>query len=83
MRLLVRLAQALDRDVGVDLCGRQARVAEDLLNRTQVGPTLEDVSSGGMAPSVGPYVGGALYGSCGPMHDRAHGARVDAPTPRP
>jgi murein DD-endopeptidase MepM/ murein hydrolase activator NlpD len=45
----VGLAQPLDRDVRVQLGGRQARVAEKFLHRTQVGAAVEQVRRGGVA----------------------------------
>ena len=43
VRLVERLPQSLDRHVGVELRGRERRVAEDLLDGPQVRPALDQV----------------------------------------
>ena len=44
MRIVVSFLQTLDADVGVNLGGDQVRVAKQLLNTSQVGPMVEEVS---------------------------------------
>lgn len=78
MRLLERRAQALDGDVRVDLRGGQARVAEDLLHRAQVGPALQHVRGRRVPQPVRADVGGARHLADESMDDLANRARIDA-----
>lgn len=48
----VRPAEVLDVEVNVDLRGAEIRVAEQLLNRPEVGTSLHQVSSEGMPHGV-------------------------------
>src|SRR4051794_593869 len=50
--LLERRAQALRRDVGVALGRGERRVPQDLLDRAQVGPALDEVRGGAVAERV-------------------------------
>ena len=44
MRAVVDAAQPPSVDVRVDLCGRERAVAEELLDRAQIGAALEEMS---------------------------------------
>ena len=55
MRLLVGLAQPLDRHMRVDLGRREALMAEDLLYGAQVGAPFQHVRGRGVAPAMWPW----------------------------
>ena len=69
------------RDVGVELRGRQRRVAEQLLDDAEIGATFEEVRRRAVPQAVRADVGGAVDGRHGLVHDGAGLARVDAPAP--
>lgn len=79
----VAAAQAFDRDVGVDLCRRQAGVSEDLLHGAQVGAALQEVGGRAVPQPVRPEVGSTGHSRGPPVHDRADRPRVDAGTADP
>ena len=53
MGLVVDFAEVAPRDVGVDLGGGEAGVAEEFLDGAQVGAGLEQVGGEGVAERVG------------------------------
>ena len=58
MGLLVALPEPLDRNMGVDLGGGQAAVAQDFLHRAEVGAAVEQVRGGGVPEGVRSCGGG-------------------------
>ena len=52
VRLLVHLAEMVEGDVGVNLCGVELLVAKKGLKRSQVGSVLEHQSGSGVANHV-------------------------------
>lgn len=52
MRFLVDLFHALDRDMSVNLRGRETGVAEQGLHAAEVGPMIEEMSCETMAQLV-------------------------------
>ena len=52
MEFLVDLLQTLSCDMGVDLCGRDARVAQQLLDHPKIGPVLQQVRGKAVAQHV-------------------------------
>ena len=81
MGLLVGPPQALDRDVGVELGGRQRSVPEQLLHEPQVRTSFEQVGSRGVAESVWTEIGGAVDPAEPTMHHRAHRPLVHPAAP--
>ena len=72
--VVVHFLQAGLRHVGVDLGGRQALVAEELLDDAQVGASLDEVGGEGVAQSVGVHV--AVLDAL--IEDASHVARPEA-----
>ena len=70
VRLPVGLPQPVGGDVGVELGRRQRGVAEQLLDRPQVGPALEQVGGGGVAEPVGSDVRCTGHVGDPPVHQR-------------
>ena len=68
MRAVVHAAQALRVHVTVDLRCRERGVAEELLDRAQVGPAFEQVRREGVSQAVRV------------PHEPAHGARIQPAT---
>ena len=88
MGLLVALPEPLDGNMGVDLGGGQAAVAQDFLHRAEVGPAVEQVRGGGVPEGVRSGGGGVPQGlpasrgrRCGPAAGRpvCRGRRGTAP----
>ena len=71
MSLVVHRAQSRDRDVGVQLCRRQRRVAEQFLHDAQVRATLEQMGGRAVPQAVRPDVRRAVDGGDGLVHDGA------------
>ena len=82
MGLVIDLGEALKVQVGVDLGRRYRRVAEQLLDRTEVGPTLEQMSGRAVPQTVRTHVRGAVDGADGLVHDGAGLPRVEATAAR-
>src|SRR5674476_867449 len=59
--LLIGAPQPLDRDVGVDLCGGQAGVAEHLLDSPKIGAALEQMSGCAVPQTVRPNIRGIRH----------------------
>jgi hypothetical protein len=57
MRLIVDLQDMLHRELGIPLCGGQAFMAEQFLNRTQVSAFLQHVRAKGVAQRVRMHIG--------------------------
>src|SRR5689334_9442697 len=57
MRLLIALPKAVHRDMGIDLGGGQAAVAQDLLHRPKIRAPVQQMRGGGVAQRVGPGSG--------------------------
>ena len=68
------------RDMGVELGGRQAGVAEKFLHHAQVGAAFEEVGGRTVAQTVRPDVGGAVHGRHGLVHDGAGLPRIESTT---
>lgn len=66
---MVGLAEAIGRDVGVDLRRRDVSVAEHFLDRTQVGPVIEQMRREGMTQHVGRNRLADIGGAGGVFHD--------------
>ena len=56
MRAIVDPDKLVNREMSVSLGGRQAAVAEKLLNRPKVGPPLQHVGSATMTQNVGVHL---------------------------
>ena len=56
MKLSVNSLKATAVDVGVDLCGRDVRVPEHLVNLSQIGTAGQQVSCETVAQGVGAYL---------------------------
>ena len=76
--LLEGRPQTLDGDMGVHLRRREARVPEQLLDRTKVGTALEDMRRSRVPQPVRPEVGHPIDVCEDAMDDASHRARVDA-----
>ena len=77
MCLLVGLAEPFGGDVGVELGGGQARVAEHLLHRSQVGAALQQVGRGRVTEPVGSDVRRTGHLGDALVHERADRPLVD------
>src|SRR5688572_13273119 len=58
MCLLITLPQAVHRDMGVDLSGGEAAVAQDLLDGPEIRAPVQEVRGRGMPQGVGSGSGG-------------------------
>ena len=79
--LLVRAPEPVDRDVRVDLGGRERRVPEQLLDTSQVRAAVEQVGGGRVSPSVRAQVRRSRYGPDPSVDDLASRARAEPPAP--
>jgi hypothetical protein len=82
MRLVVDFAEAAAGEVGVDLGGGEAGVAEEFLDGAQVGAGLQQVGGEGVTQGVG---ADAVLGAGAqhvPMDDAADAARSKRPAAR-
>ena len=52
MGLLVAAPEPLNGHMCIDLCGGEATVAQDFLDRTKIGPAIEQVRCGTMPQRV-------------------------------
>ena len=75
MRLIVNLQHMLHRQLRVALRGREAFMAEQLLNRAQVGAFLQHVRAEGMAQSVRMHIRGKTFRDRNLLDDAADAAR--------
>lgn len=78
MGLVVDSFEAFHRDVGVELGGGHAGVAEEFLDDTQVGAAFEQVGGGGVAQAVRAQVGRSGDGRDDLVHHGAGLALVEA-----
>ena len=74
MRRVVDAHQVIDRHVGVALRRRERRVAEDLLDRAQIGPAVEHVRRARVAERVRMQIGAARAERAVALHEHLHGA---------
>ncbi|CPA37803.1 Uncharacterised protein [Mycobacterium tuberculosis] len=70
-----------DRDVGVQLRGRQAGMTEQLLDHPQVGATFQQVGRRAVPQPVRPHIGCAVHRGHGLVHRSACLPHVKAPAP--
>lgn len=78
---LVHRPQPGDRDVGVQLRGRQAGMTEQLLDHPQVGATFQQVGRRAVPQPVRPHIGCAVHRGHGLVHRSACLPHVKAPAP--
>ena len=74
MRLVVNLEQALAIDLGIGLGGREAGVAQQLLDLPQVGAGRQQVRSERMAQGVRGGRIGLAEGQAQAFHEQLHDA---------
>src|SRR5579862_4968711 len=79
MGLIVDLEDMLHRKLSVALCGGESLVAEQLLDRAQIGAFFEQMSAKGMAQSVRMHVGRESLGDGNLLDDAAYAARRETP----
>src|SRR5688572_20276614 len=78
MGLVVDRQQAIERHVRVALRGRQARMAEQLLDHAQVRAAFEQMRRAGVAQRVGVQVGASGAERAVTLHELLHPAHADA-----
>ena len=78
MGLVVDQGEMLEIQVGIDLSGGQAGMAQHLLHRAQIAGGLQHVGGEGMAQGVGMHMGRDAMSRRQPLQGQAHRRGADA-----
>lgn len=82
MRLFHDCTQAFDRHMGVDLGRTQRCMSEQLLHRTQIGSSFENMGRRRVAQIMRTQCHVDVSTMRNGAHNTAHGPNIDTPTPR-